>query len=496
MKKIWKKGVLQVILAMIMLISQIMTVSATGVDQMPPLEEERKGTLSASLSYKNGKGEKVAIQGVTLEVFRVAELEVINGGSSKYTLTSDFAGSEIELEGISASESNKAAKTMKAIVLEKELKGQAAVTDANGKVVFQNLEPGMYLVMQTANEDTVPEYTEMDPYLVSVPLGETSDGGNTWKYEVNTVPKAEIGRKPREGSIEVTKKTSLSVDGELVVMNSIDSTFYVGLFKDAEGTKLYSEDSILPIRLVNSSAGTVEFANLTEGTYYVFETTEDGKAIKPGESVDDGFVAYTCTVEGNGEQKVVLDPNLGEIEGKVVFNNVYTDFPDGYYVEAEIEIKKSVFLGNDRVRVEDTFYAGIFTKEDDEYILNQVVELKQNDSVTVPVLLQGEEGKEAATYWVFETDSKGNRIDKELFSYEVSGEGSVTLSADKLSDQIEIENIIKEEETETESESETETTKTVETGDGTPIEQYMLLLAGSILLMLVLVGSRLLKRNK
>lgn len=151
-----KKGVLQVILAVIMLISQIMTVSATGIDQMPSLEEGRKGTLSASLSYEDEKGKAVAIQGVTLEIFKVAKLDVINGGSAVYTLTSDFAKSEVVFEGISASESNKAAKTMKAIVLEKELKGQAAVTDENGKVVFENLDPGMYLVMQTANEDTVP----------------------------------------------------------------------------------------------------------------------------------------------------------------------------------------------------------------------------------------------------------------------------------------------------------------------------------------------------
>ena len=166
MKRRWKKGFFLALLTIMVFICQAVVGSAREIDQMPDLEPGKTGSLSVSLSYKNEAGESIPIEGVTLQVFLIAKLTVENGGSSTYTLTSDFAKTGIVFDGMSASSSNQAAKECKAIVLERELTGQAAVTDAEGMVYFENLEPGMYLVMQTANADSVPLYTEMDPYLV------------------------------------------------------------------------------------------------------------------------------------------------------------------------------------------------------------------------------------------------------------------------------------------------------------------------------------------
>lgn len=488
MRRKMKKGFFLTVLAWMAFICLAAAGYAREIDQMPDLEPGRKGSLSVALSYKNEAGQSVKIEGVTLQAFKVADLTVINGGSSTYTLTEDFAGSQIAFDGMGASDSNQAAKALKAIVLEKGLKGQASVTDANGKAYFKDLEPAMYLVVQTANADTVPLYTEMDPYLVSVPMGDTGSGSNTWKYDVDTIPKTEVGRKPTTCSIVVNKRVTMRVGDELVLLNAVDSTFYVGLFKDAEGTKPYSEDYLKPVRIVNASSGQVKYTGLTEGVYYVFETDKNGKIIKNGETPENTSPVYTCVVEGSGEQKVALDPAAGAAQGTVEFNNVYDDLPRGYYAEAEIGIKKNVLQGDDRVNVEDTFYAGLFTKAGNAYLLNQVVELEQNETVTVPVILEGGDGTEPAEYWIFETDKDGNRLDKSAFSYEVSGEGSVKLGKENLNGSIEITNRIKEEAEEPETNGTGKgTSKKVKTGDDTPIALYVVLCAGALLILVILI---------
>lgn len=492
MRKIGQFMKKRVFLMMLLLVSllSVLGVSAKEIDQMPDLEAGRKGTLSAVLSYKDEKGAEHKMAGIALELHRVADLTVINGGSSTYTLTADFAASKVVFDGMSSSESNQAAKALKAIAVEKSLKGQRAVTDANGKVVFADLEPGMYLVMQADGANLEPFYTGMDPYLVSVPQGESQAGSYVWNYEVDTLPKMEISQKTL-GRIVVTKQVTVENEGQEALFPVTNATFYVGLFKDENGEKPYENAEYRKsIYIENGSAGEVEFTNLPEGTYYVFETKEDGTAIKPGVAGE----LYTCLIAGDGEQKVVIDPAVNKTEGHVILNNRYT-LPEGEYIEGEISIKKSVFEGNDRVNVDDTFYAGIFTKEDDAYVLNQVVELKQNDTVTVQVVLNDYTGAELTEYWVFETDKNGNRVDKASFAYEVSGEGSVKLGIDNLSDKIEIVNKIKEEREEIE-ESSSSTTSTssgsVRTGDDTPIVLYAVLAGASVILLLALflIGRR------
>lgn len=492
-RQFMKKRIILVMMLLVGLLS-VLGVSAREIDQMPDLETGKKGTLSAVLSYKDENGTQHRMEGIALELHRVADLTVINGGSSAYTLTSDFAASGLVFDGMSSSESNQAAKALKAIAVEKDLHGQRAVTDTNGKAVFADLEPGMYLVMQADGADLAPYYTGMDPYLVSVPQGETHAGAYVWNYEVDTLPKTEIS-KTILGSILVTKQVTVNNDGTSALWTVKDETFYVGLFKDEKGEKPYEGEAYKKeIHIVGASAGTAEFTDLTEGTYYVFETTADGEAITPGTTISSGDAFFTCQIAGDGVQKVVIDPVAGKTEGQVLVNNVYSELPpEGYYIEGEISIKKSVFSGSDRVKVDDTFYAGIFTRENDEYVLNQVVELKQNDTVTVSVVLNDSTGEELTEYWVFETDKNGKRVDKDSFAYEVSGEGAVKLGNEQLSGKIEIVNKIKEDREESSSTtSGGQSSGTVRTGDDTPIVLYAVLAGGSVILLLILflIGRR------
>ena len=493
MKRLIKRGAFLFALLLAMVFSQLTALGAKEIDQMPDLEPGKKGSLTVELSYKDQAGKEIPIEGVTLELFKVADLTVINGGSSTYTLTADFAQSNLSFDGMKASESNEAAKALKAIVQGKKLQGVSVVTNQSGKAVWSDLEPAMYLVVQTANADTVPLYTEMDPYLVSVPLGENADGQTSWKYEVNTEPKVEVGRKPTTGKITVTKRVGIYQGTEIALLEAVDSTFYFGIFKDEEGTVPFREDYIQAVQLKNASAGTAVFEELPEGTYYIFEVDSKGTVIKPDQTVENNGLPYVCIVEGSETTAVAIDPDNEVLEGKIAFNNVFYDLPSGYYMEAEIQIKKNVYNGTDKVTVDDVFYAGIFTKENGSYVLNQVVELKQNGTVTVPVMLSGDSGQGETEYWIFETDKSGKRIEESTFSYEVSGEGSVKLSKDDLTGSVELTNKIKKEALEESTEK--ATSNGVQTGDETPIVPYIAAFAAALLVM-ILIGIRQWKRKQ
>ena len=287
---------------------------------------------------------------------------------------------------------------------------------------------------------------------------------------------------PIDGTITVTKQVSIMDDGVLVPLEGSGLTYYVGLFTDAEGTKPYGTDHIKAITISEGAAGTAKFTHVPEGTYYVFETLEDGTIIHPDEHVDAVFPAFTSRLE-SAEQKVVFDPLLEVSQADVVFNNVLDELPSGFYIEAEILITKTVLdEDGEKMEADDTFYAGLFTKEDGKYVLNDVIELEQNDTVSTKVLAATGENPKPSKYWIFETDEDGKRVGGSGFDYKISGEGAVKVSKDELSAEIEIVNTLKTPE-EIESESEAEKQEGVKTGDSTPVMMYMMLCMGALLMM-------------
>ena len=235
------------------------------------------------------------------------------------------------------------------------------------------------------------------------------------------------------GSISVTKKIA-AIDGvELVDLIAEDATYYVGLFTDEAGKHPYGDDYVREIRIQKASVSApVEYTNLPSGTYYILETDKDGNPIALNEEQKgtDGS-SYICTVEENSTNQVELDLNTAKGKGEVTLVNAYYNLPEGYSLKANIDILKEVLKDGSSVTVEDTFYAGIFTKDaSGNYNLYKVVQLEQNGTVTVEVPLGGAEGTEPITYYVFETDQAGNRVTEDNFIYDVSGEGEVTVSKD------------------------------------------------------------------
>ena len=243
--------------------------------------------------------------------------------------------------------------------------------------------------------------------------------------------------KKKSGQIQVTKQISyLDADFNIVDLIANDAVFKVGLYTDSEGKHPYGNDYIREIHLVNQSVSNpVVYKNLPTGTYYVFELDKDGNPITTIDMQTDGGKRYSCNVDGDdpANTSLALDLNADVVEGKINLQNVYYDIPDGYRYKASINVTKEVLKNSTKVTVNDTFYAGVFTRnEAEEYELYTVAELVQNGTVKFDVPLGGDNGDEPVTYYVFETDSEGNVIEQSEFAYDISGEGEVTVSKDNI----------------------------------------------------------------
>ncbi len=113
-----------------------------------------------------------------------------------------------------------------------------------------------------------------------------------------------------------------------------------------------------------------------------------------------------------------------------------------------IHITKNVSDGEKAIKTDDTFYAGIFTSEDQEQT-DMVVELKQNGTVEIQVPLGGTFGRDDITYYVKETDAEGVPVDQTTFAYMVTGEGSVELTEEEPEGYVSLSNTLKEQATAT-----------------------------------------------
>lgn len=236
------------------------------------------------------------------------------------------------------------------------------------------------------------------------------------------------------GQIQVTKRLS-TIDEttfDNIDLVAADATYYVGLFTDAEGKHPYGSDYVKEIHIQNASSGTVTYDNLPSGTYYVFETQQDGTVIPYGElqtinaESGEGFACVGDGAEG-GAKEITLQLDAGTATGSTELENVYYGtLPEGFAYQGQIMLTKAIVKDGAPADSDDTFYAGIFTSET-ETAPYKVVTLENNGTVTVEVPLGGENGMDPVTYYIYETDANGNKVDKDSFAYTVSGEGTVAL---------------------------------------------------------------------
>ena len=157
---------------------------------------------------------------------------------------------------------------------------EAAVKDSNnnktelftndqGMVKFDNLEVGLYLVMETTLPQAVTQ--KADPFLVSIPMtrigaGEdetTNPNNKVWMYDVTVYPKNSIA----QGNVILEKKGVTGSDtAHAVGLDGVKFTLYRKSDTDGTYTAVADCTDIVTVE------GQIQFSNLRKGSYYIMET--------------------------------------------------------------------------------------------------------------------------------------------------------------------------------------------------------------------------------
>lgn len=173
---------------------------------------------------------------------------------------------------------------------EKTKVGEEKKTDDQGEVIFDKLELGFYVVVETTSPDKVTEPVE--PFIVSLPM--TTKNGDSWLYDVNVYPK----NKTTYGNVNLLK-TGNSTDklGGVKFVLQKQTEVTTGSKKWVT-VKASDQDSTISYEnLVTGDVdGKISVSGLSQGTYRFIETDR-------GDNygyIMDGATAYKFVVGANG----------------------------------------------------------------------------------------------------------------------------------------------------------------------------------------------------
>ncbi len=153
----------------------------------------RKGSVSVSFQDKG-----TAVSGGELCLYPIA-YAFDEDGDFVYEYTNGLENCEIELGNLEDSSLASRLET----ALPDDAKKTALTVGSNGKAVFTDLTPGLYLLKQTKAAEG---YEMISSFLISVPEKE----GESWIYDLDASPKMETLSKTGESS----KKTSKTPTGK------------------------------------------------------------------------------------------------------------------------------------------------------------------------------------------------------------------------------------------------------------------------------------------
>lgn len=143
-------------------------------------DADRLGSISITMAHQ---GEPIS--GGSLTLYRVADV-ISDNGDYLFAYTADFADCSIPVTELNAAE---LPQVLVKIAEGKNLQGITRDIHDDGQVVFDELQIGLYLLVQ---QEAAPGYRRVNPFLVSVPY---NDGGH-YVYDVNTAPKNLPGPEP------------------------------------------------------------------------------------------------------------------------------------------------------------------------------------------------------------------------------------------------------------------------------------------------------------
>ena len=209
-------------------------------------------------------------------------------------------------------------------------------TDAGGVVTFNNLDLGLYLVLETKLPDLVVEAAA--PAIISVPMQKDSDNRvakedkqavTEWLYDVHIFPK----NSTQYGGVDLIKKGYTGNNDDGVLSNV---TYELYKYEGNAENPVYTKDSpdwksitrkTTPagdntgdkLNLVTNTEGRISIEGLTKGTYcFVEQSAKVKQGDKEYESayiVDKEPIYFTVDAEGN-YTSTAKNETSGELEDK------------------------------------------------------------------------------------------------------------------------------------------------------------------------------------
>lgn len=169
----------------------------------------KKGSISITL--KDSADENKVVKESSFTLYKVGSLAEKNNNLI-FELTSDFKESGIQIENL---QTEGLAKDLLLYAQNRGVIGIIEDANENGTVNFNNLELGLYLVVQNGN---VSGYYAINPFIVSVPMSNTDNTG--WVYHIDASPKIQVApeepvdlsvKKVWEDGNSKTRPTSVAI---------------------------------------------------------------------------------------------------------------------------------------------------------------------------------------------------------------------------------------------------------------------------------------------
>lgn len=142
-------------------------------------ESDVRPICTLNIVMKTSSGELVP-EG-TMAIYRVADLTYDNGYS--WEIGKQYDGCNFPEDGLWG---NSHAKELAVFVRTREISGETNDIDKDGKVSFQDLTSGVFLVVQT---QAGADYYEAEPFFVILPFYSDTEG--KYIFDVTVYPKAQ-----------------------------------------------------------------------------------------------------------------------------------------------------------------------------------------------------------------------------------------------------------------------------------------------------------------
>ncbi len=162
-----------ILFAMVLTILFITVNTAVFSYTAPDLD--RSGSISVTMRYGGNN-----VPGGSMEIYRVADISSENG-NYVFVPCGDFTSFDEDMTDV---ESDALVFSVAAYIAQNKITGSSMPIDAQGRVNFFDLEPGLYMLIQTV---AAKGYNCANPFLVSIPM---YDG--EYIYDVDASAKAEL----------------------------------------------------------------------------------------------------------------------------------------------------------------------------------------------------------------------------------------------------------------------------------------------------------------